>query len=215
MGRPAREPARRLRRHLRRRALADDRKSAREGRPRALDRRALALPFLAKTPRGAALAWIEEAPAGGASEEARGAMFALLDEKARPVRDPIKLRLRDPGRSPRSRSTPIAVALAPRDRRAKLARRALARRRAPPARRGRPSRELPAPRARRPLVARRRPLPPRRGADLLRRRPRRDRRPREARRRDAEKVVFLTTRAAVGPMGARCRVSLGKKRKAG
>jgi hypothetical protein len=54
-------------------------------------------PVLARTAQGVALAWIEEAPAGGASEEAKGAMFALLDEKAKPVRDPIKLRLRDPG----------------------------------------------------------------------------------------------------------------------
>lgn len=54
-------------------------------------------PVLAKTAQGAALAWIEEAPAGSASEEAKGAMFAILDEKAHPVRDPVKLRLRDPG----------------------------------------------------------------------------------------------------------------------
>jgi hypothetical protein len=54
-------------------------------------------PVLAKTAQGAALAWIEEAPAGSASEEAKGAMFALLDEKAHSVRDPIKLRLRDAG----------------------------------------------------------------------------------------------------------------------
>jgi hypothetical protein len=54
-------------------------------------------PVLAATPNGAALAWIEEAPSGGASEEAKGAMFALLDDHAKPVRDPIKLHLRDPG----------------------------------------------------------------------------------------------------------------------
>jgi hypothetical protein len=54
-------------------------------------------PSLARTAQGVALAWIEEAPSGGASEEAKGAMFALLDEKAKPVRDPIKLRLRDAG----------------------------------------------------------------------------------------------------------------------
>jgi hypothetical protein len=54
-------------------------------------------PVLARTAQGVALAWIEEAPAGGASEEAKGAMFALLDDKAKATRDPIKLRLRDPG----------------------------------------------------------------------------------------------------------------------
>jgi hypothetical protein len=54
-------------------------------------------PVLARTSQGAALAWIEEAPAGAASEEAKGAMFALLDDRAHPVRDPIKLHLRDPG----------------------------------------------------------------------------------------------------------------------
>ncbi len=54
-------------------------------------------PVLARTAQGVALAWIEEAPAGSASEEAKGAMFALLDDKAKPTRDPIKLRLRDPG----------------------------------------------------------------------------------------------------------------------
>ena len=54
-------------------------------------------PVLARTAQGVALAWIEEAPAGGASEEAKGAMFALLDEKAKPIRDPSKLRLRDAG----------------------------------------------------------------------------------------------------------------------
>ncbi len=45
----------------------------------------------------AALVWIEEAPAGAASEEAKGAMFALLDDHAHPVRDPIKLKLHDEG----------------------------------------------------------------------------------------------------------------------
>jgi hypothetical protein len=54
-------------------------------------------PVLARTAQGAALAWIEEAPAGAASEEAKGAMFALLDEHARPVRDPTKLKMRDTG----------------------------------------------------------------------------------------------------------------------
>jgi len=54
-------------------------------------------PVLATTALGVALAWIEEAPQGGASEEAKGAMFALLDEKARAVRDPIKLHFRDEG----------------------------------------------------------------------------------------------------------------------
>jgi len=55
-------------------------------------------PTLARTPQGgAALAWIEEAPAGAASDEAKGAMFAVLDERAHLVRDPIKLHLRDDG----------------------------------------------------------------------------------------------------------------------
>ncbi len=77
--------------------------SPKTGKPIAKEGRVLSTaahsrsPALAKTAQGAALAWIEEAAAGSASEEAKGAMFALLDEKAHPVRDPIKLRLRDPG----------------------------------------------------------------------------------------------------------------------
>lgn len=77
--------------------------SARDGKPLAKEARVLSTaahsrsPSLARTASGVALAWIEEAPANAASEEAKGAMFALLDEKAHPVRDPIKLRLRDEG----------------------------------------------------------------------------------------------------------------------
>jgi len=77
--------------------------SAKDGKPLAKEGRILSTaahsrsPTLAHTAQGVALAWIEEAPSGGASEEAKGAMFALLDEKAKPVRDPIKLRLRDAG----------------------------------------------------------------------------------------------------------------------
>ena len=77
--------------------------SIHDGKPLARETRVLSTaahsrsPVLAKTPRGAALAWIEEAPAGAASQEARGAMFALLDENAHPVREPIKLKLRDEG----------------------------------------------------------------------------------------------------------------------
>jgi len=77
--------------------------SPRDARPLGREERVLSTaahsrsPVLAKTPSGAALAWIEEAPAAAASQEARGAMFALLDEKAHPVREPTKLQLRDEG----------------------------------------------------------------------------------------------------------------------
>lgn len=77
--------------------------SAKDGKPLSKEGRVLSTaahsrsPALARTSQGVALAWIEEAPAGGASEEAKGAMFALLDEKAKPVRDPTKLKLRDAG----------------------------------------------------------------------------------------------------------------------
>ncbi len=77
--------------------------SPRDARPLAREERVLSTaahsrsPVLARTPQGAALAWIEEAPVGAASQEARGAMFALLDEKAHPVREPRKLQLRDEG----------------------------------------------------------------------------------------------------------------------
>jgi hypothetical protein len=77
--------------------------SSKSGKPLGKEGRVLSTaahsrsPTLAKTPLGAALAWIEEAPAGAASDEAKGAMFALLDERAHPVRDPIKLRLHDEG----------------------------------------------------------------------------------------------------------------------
>lgn len=54
-------------------------------------------PVLTPTASGIALAWIEEAPAGAASEEAKGAMFVMLDAKAHALRDPIKLHLRDAG----------------------------------------------------------------------------------------------------------------------
>ncbi len=54
-------------------------------------------PVLATNAQGVALAWIEEAPAGAASEEAKGAMFVLLDDKAHATRDPIKLHLHDEG----------------------------------------------------------------------------------------------------------------------
>ena len=77
--------------------------SPRDAHPLARETRVLSTaahsrsPVLARTAQGAALAWIEEAPAGSASQEARGAMFALLDENAHPVREPIKLQLRDEG----------------------------------------------------------------------------------------------------------------------
>jgi len=77
--------------------------SPKDGKPISKEGRVLSTaahsrsPTLVRTPQGAALAWIEEAPAGAASEEAKGAMFALLDAHARPVRDPIKLKLRDEG----------------------------------------------------------------------------------------------------------------------
>ncbi|HEY1958709.1 MAG TPA: hypothetical protein VGH28_24000 [Polyangiaceae bacterium] len=77
--------------------------SPRDAHPLAREERILSTaahsrsPVLAKTTGGAALAWIEEAPVGAASQEARGAMFALLDEKAHPVREPAKLQLRDEG----------------------------------------------------------------------------------------------------------------------
>ncbi|HSQ67009.1 MAG TPA: hypothetical protein VLM85_27515 [Polyangiaceae bacterium] len=54
-------------------------------------------PSLAVTPQGVVLAWIEEAAANIATDEAKGAMFAMLDAHARPTRDPIKVRLRDEG----------------------------------------------------------------------------------------------------------------------
>ncbi len=77
--------------------------SARDAKPLGKDARVLSTaahsrsPVLARTAQGAVLAWIEEAPAGAASEEAKGAMFALLDDHARPVRDPIKLKFHDEG----------------------------------------------------------------------------------------------------------------------
>ncbi len=96
MGRSAREPARRISDIY---AIA----LGRDGKPLGKEGRVLSTaahsrsPVLASTAQGVALAWIEEAPAGAASEEAKGAMFALLDDKAHATRDPAKLKFHDEG----------------------------------------------------------------------------------------------------------------------
>lgn len=50
-------------------------------------------PSLARNEGGATLAWIEEAPPGSASADARGAMLAPLDRAGKLVTDPTKIRL--------------------------------------------------------------------------------------------------------------------------
>lgn len=50
-------------------------------------------PSLARTESGATLAWIEEAPVGSASADARGAMLAPLDRAGKLAADPTKIRL--------------------------------------------------------------------------------------------------------------------------
>ncbi len=49
-------------------------------------------PVLAKAEGGAVLGWIEEAPAGMATADARGAMVVSLDQAGKPANDPAKLR---------------------------------------------------------------------------------------------------------------------------